>query len=271
MAKLTIGSVDYTYTVWHEQCEQTIVCLHGFTGTKDTWAQFAEALPTTRIIAVDLIGHGHTSAPMDTVLYTAEAQVDSLRQFFDTLQLRSVILLGYSMGGRLALSFATRYPQYVEQLILESASPGLADDQARAERKEADDALAQRIEQDGVEAFVNRWENIPLFATQKHLPAAVQQAVRQERLSQRSHGLANSLRGFGTGVQPSNWHVLDTLTMPVLLLTGAHDEKFCVLAEKMEKHLENVTHLVIPDVGHAIHVENLAQFATMVKEAISLT
>lgn len=271
MAKLKSNGYDVAVRQWHEHQSRTVVCLHGFTSSSATWEHVAQQLPNYRVIAIDLIGHGDTSAPMDVLSYRMEAQVSLLHDVLKQLNVQQFTLLGYSMGGRVALSYALTYPQQIEALLLESASPGLAHEQERAMRKRADDALAARIEQGGIEAFVNEWERIPLFHSQASLPADAQQAIRNERLRQSERGLANSLRGIGTGVQPSNWHRLDELTMPVILITGELDEKFCLLAEKMQVFLAESAHIVVPNVGHAIHVENLAQFATIVKEALELT
>ncbi|MEE1132877.1 MAG: 2-succinyl-6-hydroxy-2,4-cyclohexadiene-1-carboxylate synthase [Caryophanon sp.] len=271
MAKLKSNGYDVAVRQWHEHQSRIVVCLHGFTSSSATWEHVAQQLPDYRIIAIDLIGHGETSAPVDAFNYRMEAQVALLHDVLKQLNVQQFTLLGYSMGGRVALSYALAYPQQVEALLLESASPGLAHEYERTARKQADDALAARIEQYGIEAFVNEWERVPLFHTQLTLSADAQQAIRNERLSQREVGLANSLRGIGTGVQPSNWHRLDELTMPVILLTGELDDKFGLLAEKMQAFLTESAHIVVPNVGHAIHVENLTQFATIVKEALQLT
>lgn len=271
MAKLNVNGYDVFVRQWHEQQEKIIVCLHGFTSTSATWEAFANEMPQYRIVAIDLIGHGETSAPAQASHYSMPIQVALLDDVLQTLNIEQFYLLGYSMGGRIALSYALTHEERVRALLLESASPGLAYEHERAARKEADDALAARIERDGVEAFVNDWERIPLFYSQTNLSPDVQRSIRAERLAQRAVGLANSLRGIGTGVQPSNWHRLEELSIPVILMTGELDEKFCLLAQKMQAFLEQSAHMTIPDVGHAIHVENLAQFATIVKEAIELT
>lgn len=248
--------------------EQTLVLLHGFTGSTKTWHPVIDHLPRNyRIITVDLIGHGQTAAPDDIEFYAMKTQVALLEQLFRQLRLKRFTLLGYSMGGRVALSYAIRYPEHINQLILESASPGLAAPEERSMRKVADDTLADKIITNGVFSFVKKWESIPLFATQKQLPDAVQQEIRKERLSQRAIGLANSLRGMGTGVMPSLWQQLHQLKIPVLLITGSEDSKFELLAQKMIQHLSKSSHISVNGVGHAIHVENPAQFATIVKEA----
>ena len=173
------------------------------------------------------------------------------------------------MGGRIALSYAIKYPGRVQTLILESASPGLRTEQERNVRKKADDELANKIEANGVTSFVNAWENIPLFASQKQLPPYNQQAIREERLRQKEQGLANSLRGIGTGMMPQVWSKLHVLSMPVTLITGALDTKFVDIAREMTMFIQKVRHLIVNDVGHAIHVENPSEFATIVKDTIS--
>lgn len=261
-----VNGVKVHVRSWNNHLSPTLVCLHGFTGSTSTWQQLAAEVQA-RLVAVDLMGHGLTDASDDVVHYTMDAQVELLEKLFDQLHLHSIVLLGYSLGGRVALSYAVRYPTRIQQLILESASPGLVQESERNARQEADNQLAQDIEQNGLITFVNHWENIPLFASQKQLPKAVQQAVREERLQQREKGLANSLRGMGTGAMPQLWDKLNELKMPVTFITGQLDTKFVAIAERMQERIPQAKHRTIADAGHAIHVENLAEFATIVKEA----
>ena len=270
MATINARGIEVHVETWHEEQEETIVMLHGFTGSTKTWEQLASILPQYRIIAIDCIGHGQTESPKDYTLYKMDHQLAVLEEVFKALQLTSFALIGYSMGGRIALSCAVKYPGRVQTLILESASPGLRTEQERNVRKEADDALANKIEENGVSSFVREWENIPLFASQKRLPQHLQQAIREERLQQNEQGLANSLRGIGTGMMPPLWGKLHTLSLPVTLITGALDTKFVDIAREMATFTRKVRHLIVNDVGHAIHVENPSEFATIVKETISL-
>ena len=270
MARYVLNDLEVFVEQWHEQGNETLVLCHGFTGSTKTWYPVVEQLPQhIRVIAVDLIGHGQSAAPQDSCHYSMEAQVELLKVLFKELQLDTFTLVGYSMGGRVALSYAVQYPEHIEQLILESASPGLSNVEERNVRKQSDDALAEKIMQNGVPSFVEKWENIPLFASQKRLSEDVQKQIRNERLGQSAIGLANSLRGMGTGVMPALWDKLATLVVPVTLITGALDEKFIMLNNKMVNLLPNAKHMIIPEVGHAIHVENPIKFATIVKELIS--
>ncbi|MER1987585.1 MAG: 2-succinyl-6-hydroxy-2,4-cyclohexadiene-1-carboxylate synthase [Solibacillus sp.] len=269
MARFTVKGVNIFAEQFHEDCTRTLVLLHGFTGSRKTWQHIVPKLTDFHVVTIDLIGHGQTDAPEDSIHYSMAAQTELLEALFEQLGLKSFSLLGYSMGGRVALSYAVRYPERIEKLLLESASPGLVADEERAARKRADDTLAEKIFENGIVSFVEKWENIPLFASQKALPASVQHEMRQERLMQRETGLAGSLRGMGTGVMPSMWHELPLLQFPVVLLTGSLDEKFENLAKKMLKSLQNGRHVSIIGAGHAIHVENPTKFATIVKEMIS--
>lgn len=240
-----------------------LVCLHGFTGTQQTWHQLADLLPDAHVIVFDLFGHGSSQV---SERFTMDEQIDAMDRLLADFD--EFALLGYSMGGRTALSYAVKYPEKVTHLLLESASPGLKRASERAARRSNDEALACRIETDGIEAFVDFWQNIPLFATQRDLPDEVQQIIREERLSQTEEGLALSLRSVGTGAQASQWGNLASLSMPVTLITGQLDQKFCTIAEDMAEHIPHVKHIVVEGTGHAIHVENPAEFATIVKEQL---
>lgn len=245
----------------------TVVFLHGFTGSTSTWIDVRRHLARCyRTVAVDLTGHGKTSIPDEPERYGMKEQLTDLNELFNELNMQAFHLVGYSMGGRIALGYTVEYPEKVNALILESSSPGLEDEADRRTRKAADQVLAQKLVDNGLESFVNSWENIPLFNSQKSLPIEQREQIRQERLSQTEKGLSNSLLGIGTGSQPSYWHMLDSIRKPVLLLTGELDEKFVNIAMEMKKRVPSWKHTVVSDAGHAIHVEKPSLFATMIKD-----
>lgn len=247
---------------------RTLVLLHGFTGSADDWAPLAHALSAsaTRIIALDLIGHGDSDAPLDAQRYTLEyCQADILA----VLRVLGVvpgeaILLGYSMGGRVALY--TAFSNYFRALVLESASPGLETELEREQRRRSDEALATRIEHDGVEAFVDYWERLPLFATQEHLPEEQRASQRRQRLHNNATGLANSLRGMGTGVQPPLHGRLAELTIPVLLIAGELDSKFRAINQQMAESLPRARLQIVAVAGHNVHLEQPEVFAQLVRD-----
>ncbi|KMM37293.1 2-succinyl-6-hydroxy-2,4-cyclohexadiene-1-carboxylate synthase [Guptibacillus hwajinpoensis] len=262
---MMIDVEDLSFYVEKKGEGEPILLLHGFTGSSSNWQPFIDKWSSSfQIIAVDLIGHGKSSKPDDPSFYSMETMSGYLKKVLDRLNVNKVHLLGYSMGGRLALSFAIQYPSLVKSLILESSSPGLPTIEERGERVRKDNALANRIKEKGISEFVQFWETIPLFASQKNLSQSVQSKVREQRLRNSEIGLANSLIGMGTGAQSSYWDHLDHLEFPVLLLTGELDKKFVSIAKQMKKSLSRADFVQINNVGHTIHVEEPQIFDKMV-------
>ncbi len=263
--EVELNGVTYSYMIKGEG--PALVLLHGFTGCKENWEFLIEQLAIQfTVIAVDLLGHGQTESPVDPKRYILQHVCRDLHDLLTQLGIVEAHLLGYSMGGRLALAFSVLYPSMVWSLILENSSPGLKSNQARQERIKADELLAMDILHDGLEAFVDKWERIPLFHSQQRLPKVVQDRIRAQRLRNVPIGLANSLRGMGTGKQPSFWDMLSSLQIPVLLLSGELDSKFSNIAEEMEKCIPDSTKYQIFDAGHAIHVEQPDFFGKIVME-----
>ncbi|MDC3412399.1 2-succinyl-6-hydroxy-2,4-cyclohexadiene-1-carboxylate synthase [Aquibacillus sp. 3ASR75-11] len=257
---------ETTYWVEEHGTGEPILLLHGFTGTTKTWDSIISTWSKTfRVIAMDLPGHGRTEGTK--VVQMSECCQD-IAKILDQLGINKIHVIGYSMGGRTALSFAVMFPQRVSSLVLESASPGLADYKERMARKKQDEKRAKKITTDGIASFVDYWENIPLFASQKKLSSTRRFKVRQERLNQSKEGLALSLRGMGTGSQPSQWEKLHVIDAPVLLVVGELDVKFVGIATKMNHAIHNSQVKVIPMTGHAIHVENPKCFGKMVIDFI---
>ena len=237
--------------------------LHGFTGYGGGWATQAEAFSAAgyRVLAPDLLGHGRSPAPPSHGRYEMGRAAADL-----SLLLKSVIdepthLLGYSLGGRLALYFALTFPAQVRTLTLESASPGLATTAERDRRREHDNALADEIERDGIDAFVKFWESLPMWESQrKRLTSKQRQQLREQRLRNRPTGLANSLRGIGTGVQPNLRPRLPSLAVPTLLLAGADDPNYVDVNSEMAQLIPNARLAVLPHAGHNLHLERPSAF-----------
>ncbi len=230
-----------------------VVLLHGFTGSTAGWGATVEALASEfTMVAVDIVGHGKSDAPESVERYRMERCVDDLVLLVRKAGYEQACWLGYSMGARTALQVAVRRPAAVSALVLEGGSPGLATEEERADRVRADEALAERIERDGIEAFVAYWESVPLFATQ---PSELRAALRPGRLACSAQGLANSLRGMGTGAQPALHERLGGVRAPALLVAGALDVKFTEIAGEMARALPDATMHIVNDAGHAAHLE----------------
>ncbi len=247
--------------------DPSLVLLHGFTGSAMGWSallnEFADA--GIHVIALDMLGHGQSSSPDDPERYSIEhchADILAALQQLDVAPQRA-ILLGYSMGGRIALYTALTSPFLA--LILESALPGLADPNERTLRRQSDNALADRIEREGVPAFIDYWQNIPLFASQQSISSAQRATLRMQRLNNSATGLANSLRGVGTGVQPALHHRLHELRMPTLLITGALDTKFSIIAQQMARQIPLSSLAIVPGAGHTVHLEQRAHFVSLIR------
>lgn len=244
-----------------------LVLLHGFTGSGESWRQHVPAFATRFLtLTIDLLGHGRSDAPADPGRYGIERVADDVLAVLDQLGLTRAAALGYSMGGRLALFLATVAPERISALVLESSSPGIRAPAERRERAARDTALADAIERDGITAFVDRWERLPLFATQARLPDAERAAQRAQRLAQSPRGLANSLRGMGQGVQPPLFERLATIPMPALIVAGALDPAYCALGHEMTRLIPNARLAIIPDAGHAVHLEQPEAFRVTVRE-----
>jgi 2-succinyl-6-hydroxy-2,4-cyclohexadiene-1-carboxylate synthase len=233
-----------------------LVLLHGFTHTGASWDQVVAALPQRyRPAAPDIRGHGGASdvRPVSLAGVIADVRAGATEPFE---------LAGYSMGGRLALHVALALPEWVRRLVLIGASPGIADPQARAERRAADEALADEVEGMSIEAFAQRWaQTAPVLADQ---PAVVRAAVHAERLRSQPAGLAAALRGLGTGALPSLWERLGELNVPVDLVVGERDEKFRAIAAEMALAAPVARVHIVPAAGHAVHLEAPAAVADVI-------
>ena len=233
-----------------------IVLLHGFTGCTRNWQQILRTLRTDyQVIAIDIIGHGNSPSPNDVKLYRMEKVAEEIVAVWKSIIRDPIHLLGYSMGGRLALYLALHYPHLVHSLTLESASPGLRTQEERDARIQQDNALATRILNAGIAAFVDYWESIPLFHSQEQIGSKQREWLRQQRLTNNPIGLANSLRGMGTGQQPNLWDDLHNLPMPTHLIVGEYDTKFTQIAQQMEKRMKHSKRSVIQKAGHTVHFE----------------
>lgn len=240
-------------------CE-SVVMLHGFGGTSRAFDGVIAALRGERYrpVPLDLPGHGEAAGARRPISF--EGCVESV---LDRSPSRFV-LVGYSMGGRVALRLALDFPERVSRLVLVSSTAGLADAEQRARRRGADDALADQIEQEPFERFVERWRSQPLFVDE---PEHARRLAVQDMRRNRPDALAAALRGAGTGAMPSMWERLRELSMPVTLLVGERDARFRAIGEEMERRLPDGRLCVVPG-GHGLLLESPAAVAAAIEQEV---
>ncbi len=265
MARLRVGRVQINAET--AGAGDALVLLHGFTGSAATWEPHViEFARRYLVVAIDHLGHGLSDSAADPHRYGIGFAVEDILSVLDHLRIQLASVLGYSMGGRVALGLAIIAPERLSALILESASPGLRDAEARRARAAQDAALAEAIEREGIEAFANRWERLPLFAAQARLPEDVRARLRAQRLQNTLTGLANSLRGLGQGVQLPMHEFLPELRMPTLVVAGALDPDYCERGREMSQVIPGARLEIVPDAGHAVHLEQPETFRRLVLE-----
>lgn len=273
MSRVTVNGVDLNVEIAGEGPH--VLLLHGFTGSVATWAPHQDAWRGFTTIAVDLLGHGDSDRPAETQRYALDPTLADLSSLLDVLGARHTAVLGYSMGGRialhLALDMAARAPERLTALVLESTSPGIESAPEREARAASDAMLAAAIERDGTAAFVARWEALPLFATQALLPAATRAALRHQRLGNDPRGLAHSLRALSVGRHAPLHARLPGLRVPTLLLAGGLDDAYRRHAEWMGATLPRARVVVVPEAGHAVHLEQPEAFARTVRDFLEAT
>lgn len=241
-----------------------LVCLHGFTGRGESWRGVLSRLPEgADAVCPDLLGHGGASSAE-----SFEQEVDRLASELERRSFREGVLAGYSLGARIGLGLLVRHPGLFVRAVLVGSQPGLEDEKERRARLVADEHLARRLEQEGIERFLEDWESLPLFATQIELPAEIRAAQRAARLRHDPQELARSLRVLGLGRMPDLWPELPALDLPVRLVAGERDEKFCAIAYRMAEHLPRATVEIVAGAGHNVGLERPDALAAILTEEL---
>lgn len=239
-----------------------VVALHGFTGDSADFDPLRALLgPARAWQAPDLPGHGSRRWNRSSTEFSLETHLGVISAAVGTDP--QVTLVGYSLGGRLALHWAIAHPERIHRLILIGASPGLATAAEREERRLADATLAHFIRAEGLPAFFKYWHNQSFFHTLRSLPEPQFEQLLARRALNDPEALALSLENVGTGTLPSLWHRLKDLRCPVDLVTGEHDPKFSRLAQEICTLIPKARHSLIEGAGHAVHLEKPSDLATL--------
>ncbi len=223
-------------------------------GSSADWLDVTSALKDRYFCIVpDLSGHG-ASLCLPSGSYSFEGAARAAVRTLDVLDVQRATVVGYSMGGRLALYLALRHSERCAALFLESASPGLEEAAEQEARRRSDEEKAARLESGDFETFLVNWYSQPLFASLARRDGLVEEVIAARRGNDPAE-LARALRGMGTGTQPSLWGELPGLVAPALAVAGEGDKKFVALSRRMAGASPNVRAAVVPGAGHNVRAE----------------
>jgi len=242
-----------------------LILLHGFAGQASDWHFLFDKLPENICpITVDLLGHGKSSSPEDFNLYSADKLAEYINAIFEKLNFDKAIILGYSMGGRVAASFHNKFPNKVLSLIFESSTFGIENEHLRMDRINSDTVLVEKLLNSSINEFVIDWYNQPLFKSLKQLEADKYNQMINEKYLNNPIGLSGILKGFGTGQMPNFWSNVPNISVPGLFISGRLDEKYSKIGERISKLNSNFEHICVEETGHNIHLEKPKEFINLI-------
>jgi 2-succinyl-6-hydroxy-2,4-cyclohexadiene-1-carboxylate synthase len=245
-----------------------VLFLHGFMGRGEDWRDVSAGLGRGFFrVAADLPGHG-ASLGMPPDRHAMEGAARSVLDVLDGAGVGRATVVGYSMGGRLALYLALRHPDRCAGLFLESASPGLEDAGEREARRRADEQKAARLEGGDLRGFLEDWYRQPLFAPLAWDRDLLRRTI-DDKMRNDPAGLAASLRSMGTGNQPSLWAELPDLQVPALAVAGELDEKFVGISRRTASLAPMMRPAVVPGAGHNVHAEAPEAYLALLRHFLS--
>jgi len=234
-----------------------LVFLHGFSGDSREWQEVGESLEDYPRLYLDLPGHGGSAG--NSISGFAEMS-DLLTTTLLSYNILNYWLVGYSLGGRIAMFHACQQPKGLSGIVVEGGHPGLQD--ARAMRLASDRRWAKRFCTEPLADVFADWYQQPVFAS-------LTDAQRVELVALRSQNnganLAAMLEATSLAVQPDLRAALNALSVPFHYLYGERDEKFAAIAAEL-----NATRHVIPHAGHNAHRENPGAVASSLVQILRL-
>ncbi|MEG0072598.1 MAG: alpha/beta fold hydrolase [Raoultibacter sp.] len=259
MEELRYQGVNRHVRSWSEEAPGVpLVLLHGFAQSSATWCDLAPKFAKERpVYALDFAGFGQSDRPTVDDPYRLETRVAVLDLLIDQIG-SPVHLLGYSMGGRVALAYVRAHASRLASLVLESAALGPETPEERAVSNAHDAQLAERLDKEDIESFVEFWENNPLFESQRHLPQDMRDRLHRERLDNSCDALARSVRCAGQHTMPLFGDTICDLPMPILYIAGLSDVKYTKIAEMFAAC--GAAKCALLAAGHNVHFENPDSF-----------
>ncbi len=253
------------FTIGNSQ-NPPLVFLHGFLGSGQSWLEIARPFSEEYFcILPDLPGHGeNTNGDLSSFL-NFDILTEWLLHLLDEIPAPKIHLVGYSLGGRAALTFACRFPERILTLTLESASPGIVDESERARRLAQDAARAKSILKDGMSAFVEQWYRMPLFASLNN-HAEKLSVIKESASLNDPRWMAKVILELSPGAQTPLWDSLANIAFPVLLIGGKKDEKYAEALRRMAEKIPASRHVLVAEAGHNVHAEQPGQFILLLDE-----
>lgn len=281
----TYKRCSFFYQLWGNPELPPVVLLHGFMQSSTSWDSIARSL-TNRfcVYVLDFIGHGLTEKSKKPARYTYEDMAASVDYFLRKVvcaqekrgrekrvhtrrdltnrsqtkhtQIKRAHVIGYSMGGRIALRLLQTSSDLLASVVLESCNLGCATQAERTEAAQRNQGWVDRIQHDGMESFVDYWETLPMFATQKEL--GWDKLLHVSRAANNPTSMVLCLQGSGKQAMPLTEVTLEAVRaqrqigLPMLYIYGDKDAKSAAVAATLEA--EGVLVSVIP-AGHNVHLE----------------
>lgn len=240
-----------------------VICLHGFSESCATWKELF--IQGYKIYKIDLIGHGNSDKPKEQEYYSVETMINHIHCIINKLVKTKYSLIGYSMGGRIAVRYALSYVNEIEKLILESCSFGIKDEKEKSMRYLSDKLLAENIINKGISWFQQYWSSLKIFETQKKLPKEIKERINNGRLHNSGIALANTLMGSGQGVFPYCGEQIEKSQLPILYICGSLDKKYSELGREYLKRISNMRYVQVDDAGHNVHLEKPKEFQCIIE------
>jgi len=223
-----------------------VLFIPGFMQRGDAWRPVAELLPER-----------YPSRLLDHAEHSFEGRMAEIAGA------GADFLVGYSLGGRLALRAALRSPEAYRGVVLVGATAGIEEGPMRVQRAEADEKLASWMEAMPIEDIVALWERQPLFADQAE---ALVEEQRPGRLSQDQRSLALLLRTAGQGVLDPVWDELHSFELPLLAIAGARDDGYSAAAKRIASVAPNARAAIVAEAGHAPQLQQPDEVARLITE-----
>jgi 2-succinyl-6-hydroxy-2,4-cyclohexadiene-1-carboxylate synthase len=259
---------QFNYTLTGNDERPAIVWLHGFLGNLTDWDQLVNRFRDSYCcLALDLPGHGQTRTYGGQPAYSMPWCAEGIIGLLNELGIAKAHLIGYSMGGRLALYLAVNYPGYWHKIIIESASPGLPSIEEKKERWQFDQKLAARLKHGDFRQFLSDWYAQPVFGSLRFHPDF---AVLQKNREQNNRlELSRSLRGMSVGKQPSLWNKLPQIKLPIMMLVGQNDLKYVRIGEMMQRVHPILNLKIVENCSHLVHFERPGLFGDLIESFLN--